>query len=355
MPKFIFVRHGYSCSNSIGHLLQSDIIKRSDAKNLLKSPDQIKTVFNSNIKPLNDPVLTHLGVDASIHNGCIINKVLKSLGKSTSQTDITDGEPTGSVTKGRFTLQMENPRVRQGTDIDDVVRRQGTDFNIDKIHIIGCSPLIRAMETAYYMSRKWINPPNKIYVLPFLRELDEGSSDKFSETSIEKINTSPGYAMKSLQEQKDYLAKLGILNFFDFSFVEAFPEPRLQPGDIKLFFKWFATYYLPLVVEPVDDLNIFIVSHAGVLRDFTKTGFVNNSGFVINTTYKSTFLSKNLIPKGYILLEPYLNRYNFFKDYTNPIYNQEYYCPSERCGQLCSVINVKSDKLKTLNLECNIP
>lgn len=340
MPKFIFVRHGYSCSNSIGHLLQSDIIKRSDAKNLLKSPDQIKTVFNSNIKPLNDPVLTHLGVDASIHNGCIINKVLKTLGKSTLQMDLTDGEPTGSVTKGRFTLQTEN---------------QQSDFNIDKIHIIGCSPLIRAMETAYYMSRKWINPPNKIYVLPFLRELDEGSSDKFSETSIEKINTSPGYAMKSLQEQKDYLAKLGILNFFDFSFVEAFPEPRLQPGDIKLFFKWFATYYLPLVVEPVDDLNIFIVSHAGVLRDFTKTGFVNNSGFVINTTYKSTFLSKNLIPKGYILLEPYLNRYNFFKDYTNPIYNQEYYCPSERCGQLCSVINVKSDKLKTLNLECNIP
>jgi hypothetical protein len=260
-----------------------------------------------------------------------------------------------SEKKGRFTL-LSNDIVGKSTLLsNDTLRVENTDFNVDKINIIGCSPLIRAMETAYYMSRKWINPPNKIYVLPFLREIDEASSDKFSEISIKKINTSPGYAMKSLQEQKAYLDKLGILNFFDFSFVEAFPEQRLQPGDIKLFFKWFATYYLPLVVEPVDDLNIFIVSHAGVLRDFSPNGFVNNSGFVINTKYKSTLLSKNLIPKRYILLEPYLNKYNFFKSYTNPIYNQEYYCPSERCGQLCSVINVKSDKLKTLNLECNIP
>ena len=306
MPKFIFVRHGYSCSNALGNLVQSKIIKASDAM-ALKSHKEVKTIFNSNIQPLDDPVLTHLGVTASIHNGCVINKVFTQV------------------------------------------------YDINKINIIGCSPLIRAMETAYYMSRKWINPPTKIYVLPFLREIDEGSSDKFSNSSIEKINTTPGYSMKSLQEQKAYLDKLGILNYFDFSFVEAFPEERLQPGDIKNFLKWFANYYLPLVVEPVDDLNIFIVSHAGVLRDFTHTGFVNNSGFIIDTRYTSNFLkSKKLIPRSLVLLQQFLDKYNFFKDYTNQIYNQEYYCPSDRCGQLCSVVNVKSSNLKTLNLECNI-
>lgn len=298
MPKFIFVRHGYSCTNAMGHLAKSNIIKSSDAKQFLEYSDKTKTVFNSNIQPLNDPVLTNIGVDASIHNGSVINKLLQKL------------------------------------------------VNINKINIIACSPLIRAMETAYYMSRKWVNPPNKIYVLPFLREIDERSSNKFSETSIQKINTVPGYSMKSIDEQKAYLKKLGILHFFDFSFVEAFPEQRLLPGDINLFLQWFATYYLPLVVEPIEDLNIFIVSHAGVLRDFDQNGFYNNSGFVINTAYDSK--SKKLVPRGYISLQPNLIQLDFFKDYTNPIYNQEYYCPSERCGKLCSVINVKSDKLKTL-------
>jgi hypothetical protein len=304
MPKFIFVRHGYSCTNAMSHLVESGIVKFTDANQFLKYRDNTKTVFDSDIHPLDDPVLTNLGVDASMHNGRIVNKLLKTL------------------------------------------------LNINKINIIGCSPLIRAMETAYYMSRKWVNPPNKIYVLPFLREIDERSSDKFSEMSIKKINTSPGYSMKSLPEQKAYLKKLGILDFFDFSFVEAFPEQRLQPGDINLFLKWFATYYLPLVVEPVENLSIFIVSHAGVLRDFNTDSFYNNSGFVTDTTYEPT--SKNLVPKRYFSLQQNLIQLDFFTDYTNPIYNQEYYCPSERCGQLCSVINVKSDKLKTLKWDTKI-
>ena len=303
MPNFIFVRHGYSCTNAMGNLVESNIIKASDAQKFLK-PAENSNVFDSDVTPLDDPSLTNLGVNASMHNGCVISKVLKK------------------------------------------------EFNINKINIIGCSPLIRSMETAYYMSRKWINPPNKIYVLPLLREIDESSDNKYSPYSRSKINLSPGYSVKSIAEQKLYLKDLGILDFFDFSFVEAFPKQRLEPGDIRVFLKWFANFFLPLVIEPIDNLNIFIISHAGVLRDFRGDGFHNNSGFVINTEY----LEKNLIVKKYDLLSKFLINTNFFLDYKNKIYNQNYYCPSNRCGQLCSVTKKKipiNEQLIELQLECN--
>ena len=311
MPNFVFVRHGYSCTNAMKNLVESNIIKASDGRLFLK-PSENVNVFNSDIQPLDDPVLTNLGVDASIHNGCVINKILKNLGDN-----------------------IEDER-----------------FNIKQINIIGCSPLIRSMETAYYMSRKWINPPNKIYVLPLLREIDESSDNKYSGYSRSKINLVPGYSMKSISEQKSYLKQLGILEFFDFSFVEAFSKQRLEPGDIRVFLNWFANYFLPLVMEPVDNLNIFIVSHAGVLKDFIGSGFYNNAGFIINTQYNSE--EKSLSVKKYVLLNEFLQNSNFFTDYTNRMYNKDYYCPSNRCGQLCSVINSEPNvEIKQLHLQCD--
>jgi len=35
-----------------------------------------------------------------------------------------------------------------------------------------------------------------------------------------KIDNKPYYAMKDIQDQKKYLEKIGILQFFDFTFVE---------------------------------------------------------------------------------------------------------------------------------------
>jgi hypothetical protein len=217
------------------------------------------------------------------------------------------------------------------------------------------------METSYYMTRKWKNPPKQIYVFPLLREIDESSNDKYSETSKDIMRITPSYAILPIQEQKAYLKKLGILEFFDFSFVESFPQERIEPGDIHEFIKWFNKYFVNLLEKQSGSLNVFVTTHAGVLRDFSKTGYYNNSGFVINTTLDKHFTVNKLIS-----LNDYISSYNFFKDYQK--YNtKSYYCPSDRCGQLCSVANDKNNKndkndkndtndinVKQIGLECNL-
>ena len=176
---FVFVRHGYGCHNAIGNLIRNNALDYEDGKELLKSD-------------LVDPELTEIGVKASISNGNIINKIIKSLNKN-----------------------FKNKKLI-----------------MDEMNVIGCSPLIRSMETAYFMSKEWVNPPNKIYVFPLLREIDESSIDKYSNKSRETMETTPSYAMKSITEQKKYLRSIGLLELFDFSFVEKYSELRKEPGDI---------------------------------------------------------------------------------------------------------------------------
>ena len=304
---FAFLRHGYGCHNAMSNLAKSGILEYEYARKFLGRNNQENS---GNIIPLNDPVLTNIGVEASIYNGCIINKIFKS---------ISDNEPA---------------------------------VMLDTFNVVGCSPLIRCMETSYYMTRKWKNPPNKIYVFPLLREIDESSVDKYSQQSKEIIRVTPSYSIKSIQEQKDYLRTLGILDSFDFSFVETFPKERIEPGDIKEFISWFAKYFMTLLNTDNKNLNVFITTHAGVLRDYAGEGFYNNSGFVINTTYVDNF-AKNT----YVSLNNHIKEYNFFKDYSNEKYNtKEYYCPSNRCGQLCSVANDSGIKgsLAKIGLKCSI-
>jgi broad specificity phosphatase PhoE len=310
---FAFLRHGHGCHNAISNLVSYNMITRDQGRKFLYKKDDTTNILKNDILPLHDPVLTHLGVEASVYNGCIINKILKNLSRFTAKTE----------------LQM------------------------DTFNVVGCSPLIRCMETAYYMTRKWKNPPNKIYVFPLLREIDESSMDKYSEQSKEIIRITPSYSIKSINEQKEYLRQLGILDKFDFSFVEAFPTQRIEPGDIKEFLKWFGKYFMKLLDKKEKKLNVFIVTHAGVLRDFAQEGFYNNSGFVINTIFDKT--KRDFTTQRYISLNNYIDKYNFFKDYNNPMYNTKtYYCPSNRCGQLCSVsAGSSSDKVKKLNLQCD--
>jgi len=316
---FAFLRHGYGCHNAMSNLVNEGVISYTNANKFLKKNDGNLNVFTSDIVPLNDPVLTNVGVEASIYNGCIINKILRQLPNLT----------------GDKNLQM------------------------DKFNVVGCSPLIRCMETAYYMTRKWKNPPKQIYVFPLLREIDESSNDKYSETSKDIMRITPSYAILPIQEQKMYLKKLGILEYFDFSFVESFPQERIEPGDIHEFIKWFK-YFVNLLEKRSGSLNVFVTTHAGVLRDFSKTGYYNNSGFVINTTKKiigDSTSNKHFTINKLISLNDYITSYNFFRDYQK--YNKKsYYCPSDRCGQLCSVANgtngTNGTNLKQIGLECNL-
>jgi broad specificity phosphatase PhoE len=313
---FAFLRHGYGCHNAMSNLVSSQVITYKQAKEFLSTEKNVnvqpeKNIFSKDILPLNDPVLTHVGVDASIYNGCIINKILKRLPEI-----------------------YNDPRL-----------------NMETFNVVGCSPLIRCMETAYYMTRKWKNPPNKIYVFPLLREIDESSVDKYSEESKEIIRITPSYSIKSIQEQKDYLQSLGILKYFDFSFVEAFPSERIEPGDIKEFIVWFGKYFVNLLDKKQTQLNVLITTHAGVLRDYANEGFYNNSGFVTSMTYNGRFSLNR-----YVSLNDFIKEYNFFLDYKNPKYSsKEYYCPSDRCGQLCSVASGRTGKeVQKVNLVCNL-
>lgn len=308
---FAFLRHGYGCHNAMSNLVYNDVISASNASKFMKRGVESKNILKGDILPLNDPVLTNVGVEASIYNGCIINKILRRLS----------------------TMYNINKNLR-----------------MDTFNVVGCSPLIRCMETAYYMTRKWKNPPNKIYVFPLLREIDESSFDKYSEASREIIRITPSYSIKSIDEQKQYLQKLGILDFFDFSFVETFPLERIEPGDIKEFMNWFAKYFMTLLNTNDTNLNVFITTHAGVLKDYSGEGFYNNSGFVINTTYTDNFAKKM-----YISLNNYIKEYDFFKNYSDPKYNSvKYYCPSDRCGQLCSVAKGPINNLEKIGLTCNL-
>jgi len=300
------VRHGYGCHNAIRQLRKSNIID--------------KKVSMLDLDILSDPELTPLGVDASIHNGCIIAKLLKNAAKLTNN-------------------QM---------------------FHIDRMNIVGCSPLIRSMETAYYMTRRWKNPPQKIYVFPFLRERDETSEDKYSAYSRKMIETEPSYAMKSIEEQKMYLQSEGILQYFDFSFVET-SLGRKDPGDIEVFVNWFANMFLPRVQPNQEHINMMIVTHAGVINDFIGRGVVNNSGFLVNLEIpvKTTQIQD---PKSFVtstandimLFDKYLPE-SFFDQYDNPRFNTvDYYCPSGRCGKLCQSTDFPNKELSKYQTACTV-
>jgi hypothetical protein len=310
---FAFLRHGYGCHNAMSNLAGSKVISYTQARQFLNSQSNVDSnnVFSNDIIPLNDPVLTNIGVDASIYNGCIINKILKRLPEI-----------------------YKDPRLDMNT-----------------MNVVGCSPLIRCMETAYYMTRKWKNPPDQIYVFPLLREIDESSVNKYSDESKEIIRITPSYSIKTIQEQKDYLQSIGILKYFNFSFVEAFPSERIEPGDVKEFIKWFGKYFIKLLDKKRGNLNVFITTHAGVLKDYADEGFYNNSGFVVNLHYDDVYSLNR-----YVSLNDFIKDYNFFKDYKNPKYSSKaYYCPSDRCGQLCSVAKGRGNKkVEKVNLVCNV-
>ena len=297
---FIFVRHGYGCHNAIYPLHDNNIISKEDA---ITFAGQVTDNKESNDRLFIDPELTQIGVDASAYNGCIVSKTIRQIGFDEFKKDV-----------------------------------------FSSINIVGASPLIRSMETAYEMTKSWSVKPDKIFVFPHLRELDERSIDKFSDYSRKNLDIIPSYAMKSIPEQKEYLKTVGLDKVVDFRFVENNLKIRAEPGDIAVFIEWFINKVLPMI-EPVKTLNVFLVTHAGVLKDFVTTNisnsegkypFYNNTGFIVsvnNNNDKNEFEMYKYIP-----LRKYLPK-TFFRSYSDDKYaNGSYYCPSKRCGRFCNFI-----------------
>jgi hypothetical protein len=295
---YMFIRHGYGCHNA--------------GRNLYKNKDITREQISSLIDINGDPELTNLGIDASLHNGCVLSKTIMNLHK---------------------TLNDES-------------------LKINNINLVGCSPLIRSMETAYYMTRKWKNPPTKIYVMPHLREIDESGEDKFSELSRIIIDVEPSYAMKSIDEQKKYLESQNILQFFDFQFVEWNERLRKEPGDISNFIQWFMNTILPLTTIENNQLNLFIITHAGVLKSASGLGFVNNSGFLLNTSYKMSNHSASI--NKIIPFTDYLPS-SFFSNYSKYT-KTDYFCPSDKCNKLCQLpINIPENRKSIKSqVTCNL-
>lgn len=244
---FIFLRHGNACHNALSKIGYRKKINDASYK---------------------DPELTHYGADMSIWIGCLIKNILKII----SNTD------TGN---------QDNEGIQ---DIED-------------IHIVGCSPLLRSMETAYFMSRNWNQQPEKIQVFPLLRELDErifksAELTKYSDKSIYNI---PEYAIKPISEQKEHIIKtFGKTKsfMFDFSSVIKFPEEREEPGDIERFIIWFYKNLGSILKVEENQLynkvyNVLIITHAGVIKDFFGKLVLNNLGFVLQTSGKINTLDNS--------------------------------------------------------------
>jgi hypothetical protein len=248
---YVFLRH----SNSNGNSLQSMITNR------VISPQEADFLIDN---VLIDPELSQMGKFASTQNGNVITKTLK-----------------------------EN--------------------NIKMINVVGCSCLLRSMLSAYYLTRKWEKSPEKIFVFPYLREIDENSNDKWSDKSRIEIDTNGSYCMKTLIQQKHILEKMGLLHYFDFTFIESSENLRHSVGDIDNFIIWTNQNILNDIYKksnPPAFYNFFIITHAGVLSDYTKTSFSNNTGFILKYIYSTRF--KHLTKTKFINLRDTLEKDKYF-------------------------------------------
>lgn len=230
---FIFIRHGQGCHNVISPLVQSKLIRYNDAINFSKPKGKF---------PIIDPELTMIGLLSTIQNAKFLKNMLASKHK------------------------------------------------ISEIHLVISSPLIRAMETAYYTKREFEKDAGKddhllIYVAPYLREVDESSDDPKSKSSRKVIDTIPAYAMIPLNNQMNYLKEEGILTHYNFDYLDS--TLRSEPGSISDFLNWLENSKLlptKLEISKMPQVNVLVVTHAGVMHNHTGESFPNNGGFIKTIT-----------------------------------------------------------------------
>ena len=253
---YTFIRHSNSMGNSLSSMISNKIVTVNEANHLV---DNV----------LIDPSLSQVGQHASIINGKVIADILKKQ-------------------------------------------------NIKYVNVVCCSTLIRSMLSVYYLTRKWEISPKKIFVLPHLREIDEGSNDKWSKESMENVDLISSYRMKPLIEQKKVLQKLGIIDMFDFSFVEKSEYLRHSLGDIPNFINWTKQNILDKVFQKSvipTSYHFYVITHAGVLSDYTQLSFPNNTGIIVKGIY---YLRTNELDiLKFINLRPLLEENGNFVDSYN--------------------------------------
>lgn len=179
---------------------------------------------------------------------------------------------------------------------------------IDSFDIIGCSPMLRAIETAYFMSLQY--KPNNIYVYPFLRECR-----KCNETDTAEI-LNKLWPMRSINDQKNYLEKEGIHNI-NFKYVDN-NNDREAYGNISIFLDWFSKN---IILPDKPEINILIITHSHVIATSDYSELVdNNGGFILSTT----IIDNNIK----------YNKNNIRGIWPNHIY-KKFKCPTNRCKDVC--------------------
>jgi len=248
---FCFLRHGISCQQF--------------ARSNTKGPE-----FSKLFKKFMDPTISDLGVENSIKAGKDLEKIL---------------------TIGKF---------------------QNTDFTpIESFDIIGSSPMLRAIETAHFITSETYKP-NDIFVFPYLRECYICNN----KDTVDFLDNS--WPMKSIEKQKKYLNDIKINNI-NFKYVENDLKGREDPGDIPTFIKWFSKN---VKLPNKNIVNVLVLIHSGVINAISEVGPRNNAGFVMTTNYNPTTQKIKYDKKNIMGVWP-----------TN--ISKEIKCPSVRCEGVC--------------------
>lgn len=219
----------------------------------------------------------------------------------------------------KFFVKFTDPTISDNGVIDSIDAGKqyvekfsnGTVAGIkfDNFDIIGCSPMLRTIETAYFMTLDY--KPEKIFVFPFLRECarcNETDTKEYLDTQ---------WPLRSITEQQTYLLNEKITNI-DFKHVLDNPD-RESPGNIKIFMDWFGKN-LNLNEYSKEEINVLIVTHSHVLKHFSREPYDNNAGFILKTelTQSNEFV---------------YNHHNL--SIWPKILRKKLGCPTKRCPGIC--------------------
>jgi hypothetical protein len=246
-----------------------------------------------------------------------INFVFLRHGESCQQ--VAYNQLSGSKLYSKFYDKFYDPTLSDSGKIDSInsgiyMKKflENQNLKIKDFDIIGSSPMIRAIETAYYMTNENYNNSD-IFVFPYLRECYHCDS----RDNVKLLDNH--WPLKSIKDQQTYFNDIGINNI-NFKYVKDNENTlRLEPGDIQKFIEWFSKI-VELPDKPI--INVLVLLHSHVIRELTGRNVNNNGGFIMTSKYNKK--SKKIIyNKDNIILVISKIRRSIFE------------CPTVRCPGIC--------------------